>query len=72
MKYIAFLATPLFFLFLTSEIFSESCDYSYNPSATSVQWTAYKFTEKTGVKGTFKKITVTGQKKSAASIEDKS
>lgn len=36
------------------------CTYSYNEENTSVQWIAYKYTEKTGVKGTFDEVTVHG------------
>lgn len=31
--------------------------YAYKAGSVKVEWTAYKFTEKTGVKGTFKTIT---------------
>ncbi len=36
------------------------CQYSYNHDSTSVKWTAYKFTEKAGVSGTFDTVRVTG------------
>ena len=36
----------------------KSCFYSYNAGSTVLEWTAFKFTEKTGVKGTFNKITI--------------
>ncbi|NCN10829.1 MAG: YceI family protein [Leptospira sp.] len=39
---------------------SENCKYTYDPDQTKLEWTAYKFTEKTGVKGTFDKILVKG------------
>lgn len=38
---------------------SETCKYSYNADSTSLKWTAYKFSAKTGVAGTFDKIEVT-------------
>jgi len=37
-----------------------ACTYSYNEGTTQVQWVAYKYTEKTGVKGTFTDVQVTG------------
>jgi hypothetical protein len=43
---------------------SKNCLYEYDPSTTKLDWTAYKFTEKTGVKGNFSKFVVTGAKKS--------
>ena len=36
----------------------ENCLYSYNPANTKLDWTAYKFLNKTGVGGTFKEIKV--------------
>ncbi|GBF51147.1 YceI-like domain protein [Leptospira ryugenii] len=36
----------------------EKCRYQYDPNKTLLEWTAFKFTEKTGVKGTFKQIKV--------------
>ncbi|MDX1349205.1 MAG: YceI family protein [Putridiphycobacter sp.] len=34
------------------------CIYNYDEASTSVNWTAFKFTEKTGVGGTFDKVNV--------------
>ena len=34
--------------------------YSHNADSTVVKWTAFKFTEKTGVSGTFNKVEVSG------------
>lgn len=34
--------------------------YSHNSDSTVVKWTAFKFTEKTGVSGTFNKVDVSG------------
>jgi polyisoprenoid-binding protein YceI len=42
----------------------KSCFYSYNSGSTVLEWTAFKFTEKTGVKGTFNKIIIAGIEKS--------
>ncbi|XDD54418.1 YceI family protein [Leptospira sp. WS4.C2] len=41
----------------------ENCTYEYDPSQTSLEWTAFKFTEKTGVKGKFDSIKVAGKQK---------
>lgn len=41
----------------------ENCIYEYDPSQTSLEWTAFKFTEKTGVKGKFDSIKVAGKQK---------
>lgn len=41
----------------------ENCTYEYDPSQTSLEWTAFKFTEKTGVKGKFDSIKVVGKQK---------
>jgi ABC-type glycerol-3-phosphate transport system substrate-binding protein len=42
----------------------KNCFYSYNSGSTVLEWTAFKFTEKTGVNGTFNKITIEGMEKS--------
>lgn len=36
--------------------------YSFNSDSTSMKWTAYKFTERVGVSGSFDKITISGTK----------
>ncbi|TGL24272.1 YceI family protein [Leptospira yanagawae] len=41
----------------------ENCNYEYDPSKTNLEWTAFKFTEKTGVKGKFDSIRVIGKTK---------
>lgn len=38
----------------------QSCMFTYDAAATSVNWTAYKFTEAVGVNGKFDQIEVTG------------
>lgn len=38
----------------------ESCFYSYNSSSSVLEWTAYKFSDKTEVKGTFNDIKIEG------------
>ncbi len=45
-----------------------ACTFSYDPAGTDFKWTAYKFTEKTGVSGGFNAIEVTGTK-SGATVE---
>ena len=35
-----------------------ACFYTYNHSSSVLEWTAFKFTEKTGVNGTFKEIII--------------
>lgn len=42
----------------------EMCFYSYNSGSTVLEWTAFKFTEKSPVKGTFNEITIEGIEKS--------
>jgi polyisoprenoid-binding protein YceI len=41
-----------------------ACFYTFNPSATIMEWTAFKFTNKAPVKGTFNEIEYTGTLKS--------
>lgn len=49
--------------FSTGLFAQENCIYEYDPSQTSLEWTAFKFTEKTGVKGKFDSIKVVGKQK---------
>ncbi len=42
----------------------EICFYSYNEGSTTMDWTAFKYTEKAPVKGTFTEINVDGTLKS--------
>ncbi len=37
-----------------------SCFYKYNSESTSLEWTAFKFTDKAPVKGTFTEMDITG------------
>lgn len=46
------------------------CTYIYNPYMTSVEWTAYKFTEKVGVKGKFENVAITPGNKTVSSPDD--
>ncbi len=42
----------------TEETKEKVCTYAYDATSTKLTWTAFKFTEKTGVSGTFDKIEV--------------
>ena len=48
---------------------NDACVYQYVNESLNFKWTAYKFTEKTGVPGTFNEITVTAAE-DANSLED--
>ncbi len=53
-------------VFMFSSCESESTEnpkehlYSYKPESSVLEWTAFKFTERAGVKGTFNEITISG------------
>ncbi len=47
----------------------EGCYYSYSGDSTELKWTAFKFTEKVGVGGTFDSVTVTGTRKAGDPLE---
>ena len=47
----------------------EACVYQHVNESLTFKWTAYKFTEKTGVPGTFNELTVTAAE-DAASLDD--
>lgn len=38
----------------------EECSYSYNHESSVLEWTAFKFTNKTGVKGSFNEVNISG------------
>ncbi len=42
----------------------KACFYTYNSGASVLEWTAFKFTEKTPVKGTFNEIKIEGMESS--------
>ena len=44
----------------TTDEAEKSCFYSYNSGSSVLEWTAFKFTEKTPVKGTFNEIKIEG------------
>lgn len=45
------------------------CEFSYNPTKTVLNWTAFKFTEKVGVPGKFEKFSLDGTKR-GSQLED--
>lgn len=47
----------------------ETCTYSYNADSTAFKWTAYKFTTRAGVSGTFDDITVTNTQTSENKLD---
>ena len=47
----------------------EACTYTYMADSTSLKWTAYKFTKKAGVSGTFDQITLNNTKETEAPME---
>lgn len=47
----------------------ENCIYTFNEANTKLDWTAYKFTRKAGVGGTFTKLQVDGKLKGAVPKE---
>ncbi|MCF6352703.1 MAG: YceI family protein [Cyclobacteriaceae bacterium] len=53
----------------SSEIAKETCTYSYVADSTTLKWTAYKFTKRAGVSGTFDHITVNNAKSSNNPLE---
>ncbi|TGL56315.1 YceI family protein [Leptospira ognonensis] len=58
-----------FFLLGNSLAAEEKCEYDYDSSKTTLEWTAFKFTEKTGVKGSIQKVDVKKTKRSSSVIE---
>jgi hypothetical protein len=49
---------------IQSSLIAETCEYEYDSNSTNLTWTAFKFTERTGVNGKFDTINVKGTKKS--------
>jgi len=45
------------------------CTYAFDPAATQVNWTAYKFTEKVGVGGTFDEVSISGTQQASTETE---
>ncbi|HNH10755.1 MAG TPA: YceI family protein, partial [Leptospiraceae bacterium] len=54
-------------LSVSVSVFSADCDLSFDPSSTVLKWKAFKFTEKTGVEGSFTKVEAL-ESKSAKSV----
>jgi polyisoprenoid-binding protein YceI len=46
----------------TTDSLKKGCFYTYNHTSSTLEWTAFKFTEKTGVKGTFNEVIVESPK----------
>lgn len=46
----------------STEAVKETCTYSYIADSTTLKWTAYKFTKRVGVSGTFNQIAVNNTK----------
>ncbi len=46
-----------------------NCEFVYDSPATKLQWTAFKFTEKTGVNGTFSEFKVDGMETKKSIVE---
>ncbi|MDF3820786.1 YceI family protein [Leptospira sp. 96542] len=66
MKFFCYFLILSFFI-TNSPVFSEeNCVYEYDPKQTKLEWTAFKFTERTGVKGTFDQISVSGKTKASS------
>jgi polyisoprenoid-binding protein YceI len=47
------MTTLLSFFFFIQAQDATTCSYQYKPDSLKIEWTAYKFTEKKGVKGSF-------------------
>ena len=50
-----------FLFFINFPLFAEKCKFSYSRQKTTLGWTAFKFTEKTGVKGQLKTFDITAK-----------
>ena len=48
---------------------TDGCTYKYSSEGTTLKWTAYKFTEKVGVSGTFDRYEVTGNESGTTARE---
>ncbi|WP_051203200.1 YceI family protein [Hugenholtzia roseola] len=48
----------------------QNCTYSYDSSEVTISWTAYKFTEKTGVNGKFRSVKVNTSNGAAQNVTD--
>ncbi|TGN20475.1 YceI family protein [Leptospira idonii] len=69
MKHISFF---LFFILTVSfsPLFAEEkCTYEYDSKQTAIEWTAFKFTEKTGVKGKMESFKATHTKKAKTILD---
>lgn len=57
------------FIFSLSSQAAPACSYSYKADTLKVEWTAYKFTEKKGVKGSFPSFQLKGADKAPSAKE---
>ena len=59
-------------LLISVSVFSADCDLTFDPSSSVLKWKAFKFTEKTGVEGSFTKFEALEKKsgKSAVSLAE--
>ncbi len=48
---------------------SETCEFKYDPTSTILKWKAFKYTDRTGIEGTFEKVNVL-QNNNVKSLED--
>ena len=80
MLFLAMLSSSVFFACSTNtksgdensengEVASQACTYSYNADSTTFKWTAYKYTTRAGVSGTFDGIEVKDTKTSDNKLE---
>lgn len=53
----------------TTDVNKEACTYTYNADSTAFKWTAYKYTTRTGVSGTFDDIVVSNTKASENKLD---
>jgi hypothetical protein len=68
-KIITYVTLTFLALFQSSLFAQEKCKYTYDPERTTLEWTAFKFTEKTGVKGGIQKVDVQKTKKADSVLD---
>jgi len=66
LRYILILPFLLFGAAISAQ---EKCQFTYDSEKTTLEWTAFKFSEKTGVKGTIQKLEVKNTKKTTSILE---
>ncbi|MCB1321843.1 MAG: YceI family protein [Leptospiraceae bacterium] len=50
-----------------TDVLADGCQYTYDPATTELKWTAFKFTDRVGVGGTFDEYQVSGTEADATS-----